>query len=251
MTSFEKRDDAAADATDAAETVDAVPPAPSVPPQSPSPSQSPSQPGPQPGAQGAGPQPPYPGVPGQPPYAGWQGQPGHPGQPPYPGQPGPGWQPYPGQPGPGWQPYPPQKSPTSVAMWAHLGALLTLTVGGTVCCIGPLLGWIAPVVIRNESQNRHDPFIRHHATQALNHAITQAIAMVLAVLLYIGVIASSAFADSSQSGWVAPVVVGSLLLALIGYGIAGFVFAIIGTTKANGGQWWSYPKMFAIPFVKP
>lgn len=233
MTSFEKRDDAAADATDAtdaAETVDAVPPAPSVPPQ--------PQPGPQPGAQGAGPQPPYPGVPGQPPHPGWQGQPGYPGQPPYPGQ-------------PGWQPYPPQKSPTSVAMWAHLGALLTLTVGGTVCCIGPLLCWIAPVVIRNDSQNRHDPFIRHHATQALNHAITQAIAMVLAVLLYIGVIASSAFADSSQSGWVAPVVVGSLLLALIGYGIAGFVFAIIGTTKANGGQWWSYPKMFAIPFVKP
>ncbi|MFE2425720.1 DUF4870 domain-containing protein [Streptomyces sp. NPDC059373] len=226
MTSFEKRDDAAAEATDAAETVDAVPPAPSVPPQ--------------PGAQGAGPQPPCPGVPGQPPYGGWQGQPGYPGRPPYPGQPG-----------PGWQPYPPQRSPTSVAMWAHLSAVLTLTVGGTVCCIGPLLCWIAPVVIRNESQNRHDPFIRHHATQALNHAITQAIAMVLAVLLYIGVIASSAFADSSQSGWVAPVVVGSLLLALIGYGIAGFVFAIIGTTKANGGQWWSYPKMFAIPFVKP
>jgi uncharacterized Tic20 family protein len=167
---------------------------------------------------------------------------------------------YPGYPGGYYPPPPPRRSPNSIAMWAHLGVLIALAVGSTVCCLGPLLCWIAPLVIRNDQQNQHDPFIRHHATQALNHAITQTIAltagMLLGIATYIGFIAvavahdNSGAADQWPSAWPVPVITGILCAVLFVYGIAGFVLSIVGTTKANSGQWWSYPKFLAIPFVK-
>jgi uncharacterized Tic20 family protein len=142
-------------------------------------------------------------------------------------------------------------------MWAHLGPIIALTVGSSVCCIGPMLCWIVPLVIRNDQQNRHDPFIRHHATQALNHAITQAIALTLAMFLglvtYFGLIftlVSHSDGDMPSGLPALPITAGVLLAALVLYCIAGFVFAVIGTTKANSGQWWAYPKFLAIPFVK-
>ncbi|WP_405724358.1 DUF4870 domain-containing protein [Streptomyces sp. NBC_01537] len=142
-------------------------------------------------------------------------------------------------------------------MWAHLGLVITLAVGSSVCCLGPMLCWIVPLVIRNDQQNRHDPFIRHHATQALNHAITQAIAltvgMILGAVAYFGLIftlVSHSDGDMPSGLPALPVIAGVLFAALVLYCIAGFVFAVIGTTKANTGQWWSYPKLLAIPFVK-
>lgn len=171
-------------------------------------------------------------------------------QPPFPLPPG-----YPG--GGYYPPPPPPRSPTSIAMWAHLGLVITLAVGSSVCCLGPMLCWIVPLVIRNDERNRHDPFIRHHATQALNHAITQAIAltvgMILGTVTYLGVIftlVSHSDGDMPSGLPALPVTTGVLFAALVVYCIAGFVFAVIGTTKANSGQWWSYPKPFAIRFVK-
>lgn len=146
-------------------------------------------------------------------------------------------------------PPPPVRPPTTPAMWAHLGALLTLVAGSSVCCIGWALAWVAPLVIRSNQHNKHDPFIRHHAAQAINYGITTAIVGLLAVAGYVGGLVSLAAYDDGSPGWLPVAAFGLLAVAGL-HLLAGLILCIIGSTKANGGQWWSYPKFFALPFVR-
>ncbi|MET9876195.1 DUF4870 domain-containing protein [Actinacidiphila glaucinigra] len=146
-------------------------------------------------------------------------------------------------------PPPPVRPPTTPAMWAHLGALLTLVAGSSVCCIGWALAWVAPLVIRSNQHNKHDPFIRHHAAQAINYGITTAIVGLLAVAGYVGGLVGLAAYDDGGPGWLPVVGFGLLALAVL-HLLAGLILCIVGSTKANGGQWWSYPKFFALPFVR-
>lgn len=236
MTDFTKHDPPPSDPTPPPSGVASAPPPPDAAapggPGVPPPGGAPYIPPP-----GTGGFPPPPGA--GPGYGGWppQGPPGDPRYPGYGGHPG-GYAGYPGRP------------PTTTAMWAHLGALLTLTIGSTTCCIGCLLGWIAPLTIRANVQNRQDPFVRHHAAQAMNYAITQGIMTVLAFALYVGSLVSFAYREGHGGQPFLPIAVLCLLGLVIVHGVTGLVFAIIGTTKANSGQWWSYPKIFALPFVK-
>lgn len=146
-------------------------------------------------------------------------------------------------------PPPPLKPPTSTAMWTHLGALLTLVAGSSVCCLGWALAWIAPLVIRTNERNRHDPFIRHHAAQAINYGITSAIVGVLGIAGYGAGIAGVAMLENDGPVWVPFAAFGLLALAVL-HTLIGLIFSIIGCTKASGGHWWSYPRIFALPFVK-
>ncbi|MER7397479.1 DUF4870 domain-containing protein [Streptomyces sp. NPDC000151] len=191
---------------------------------------------------------------GQQPGYGYAPPPGPGQQPPYggPGGPGPG--------GPGWGPQPPgygypaaPRPSTSPAMWSHLGAVLTVFVGTGVCCIGMLCGWIAPLAIRNNAQNEHDPYIRHHSAQGMNYGITQAIMAVITGVLYFAVVIGAGLTADSGTGDPGVVFAVPLICFLVLFGaywITTLVFGIIGTVKANSGEMWSYPKFLAWRFVK-
>ncbi|MGI5469542.1 DUF4870 domain-containing protein [Streptomyces sp. CA-132043] len=160
---------------------------------------------------------------------------------------GPGWG---GQPGYG---YAPQRPSTSPAMWAHLGAVLTVFVGTGMCCIGMLCGWIAPLSIRGNGQNEHDPYIRHHTAQGMNYGITQAIMSVITAVLYFVVVVGGAVTADSGTGDPGAMFFIPLIAYLVIFGaywITTLVFGIIGTVKANSGQLWSYPTLVAWRFVK-
>jgi uncharacterized Tic20 family protein len=134
-------------------------------------------------------------------------------------------------------------------MWAHLGALLTVVAGTSMCCVGWALGWITPLFIRSSQQNKHDPFIQHHAAQGINYGITTAIMAVLGIVGYFGGLAGLATIDEGGPVWLP--IAAFCLLALAGlHTLIGLIFCIIGSTKANSGQWWSYPRFFALPFVR-
>ncbi|MDX3355319.1 DUF4870 domain-containing protein [Streptomyces sp. ME01-24h] len=146
-------------------------------------------------------------------------------------------------------PPPPPRPPTTTAMWAHLGALLTVVAGSSMCCIGWALAWVTPLVIRSNERNKHDPFIRHHAAQGINYGITAAIAGLLGIVGYGGGFAALAVYDHGGPVWLPFAAFGLMALAAL-HLLTGVIFCIIGSTKANGGQWWSYPKFVALPFVR-
>ncbi|MGK5628620.1 DUF4870 domain-containing protein [Streptomyces sp. URMC 123] len=198
----------------------------------------PGAPGAQPGGYPGGPAGAYPGAPGAQPGYGYPG-----GPTPYPA----GAAPYGAGPGGYPPPMPPQGSQ---AMWAHLGALLTMIVGGSMCCgLGYILGWIAPLIVRNNAPN--DPYVRHHASQGINFGITQAIMAVLAFIAYIVTVAVGVSTSDGDDAGAFPVVILIVMGLFVVYGICSMVFAVIGTIKANKGEMWSYPKAFAFPFTKP
>ncbi len=107
----------------------------------------------------------------------------------------------------------------STAMWTHLSALL---INFLAC---GLLGWIGPLVIMN-GQGQESAYVRHHAVEALNFAITLAIAFVVSIVLMI-------------------VVIGFILLPIIGIG--GLILQIMAAMAANRGEWYRYP--ISIRFV--
>ncbi|SEC13347.1 Uncharacterized conserved protein, Tic20 family [Streptomyces sp. 2224.1] len=179
------------------------------------------------------------------PQQGWHGGPGS-----Y-GYPGAQQQP----PGPGYGPGTPPPAPsTGPAMWAHLGTLLTVTVGSTMCCgLGALLGWIFPLSVRSNDRHKHDPYVRHHATQAMNFGITQAVMAALGTVLYfssavIFAAASETDAQRNSSGLAVPLL--TVIVIFGGYALAGIVCAVIGTVKANRGELWTYPRLIAWPLSK-
>ncbi|MFJ9851496.1 DUF4870 domain-containing protein [Streptomyces sp. NPDC101150] len=181
-------------------------------------------------------------------------QPGYGPQQPYGQQPSYGYPPGPGyqQPVAGYGPQQPAP-PTGPAMWAHLGALLTVTVGSGLCCgLGGFLGWIAPLSIRNNVRHQQNPYVRHHATQAMNFGFTQAIVAVLGVVLYFGsaFIFAAAANDAQREGPGLAVPVLTVMGIMVAYALAGMVCAIIGTVKANSGELWTYPRLIAWPMAK-
>ncbi|WP_328732292.1 DUF4870 domain-containing protein [Streptomyces caniferus] len=181
------------------------------------------------------------------PQPGWHGG-GAPGGYGYPGaqQPGPGY---------GGTGTPPSPAPsTGPAMWAHLGALLTVTAGTMMCCgLGALLGWIFPLSVRGNDRHRHDPYIRHHATQAVNFGITQAIMAALGAVLYFAsafIFAAAADTDAQRnsSGLAVPLL--TVIVIFGGYALSGVICAVIGTVKATRGELWTYPRLIAWPLSK-
>lgn len=190
---------------------------------------------------------PYPGGPQQPYGAqpGWDAgaPPGGYGQPAGTGYPA----------GPAYGPQPPPANPASTALWAHVGALLTITLGTMICCgLGAFLGWIAPLAIRGSARHKHDPFVRQHATQAANFGFTQAIVAFMGAVLYVGsgVVFHVAANDIQRAGSGVAVPLLTVVGIMAAYAISGIVCAIIGATKAKHGELWTYPRLIAWPMSK-
>ncbi|MEU8786503.1 DUF4870 domain-containing protein [Streptomyces sp. NPDC048637] len=159
---------------------------------------------------------------------------------------------YPGTPQPGYGPQPPAPS-SGPAMWSHLGALLTLTAGTMMCCgLGAFLGWVYPLSLRGNERHKHDPYLRHHATQAVNYGITQAIMAALGLVLYVAsalVFAAAATEEQRNgSGLAVPLV--TVIVIFGTYALSGVVCAVIGTVKATRGELWTYPRLIAWPLSK-
>jgi uncharacterized protein len=128
---------------------------------------------------------------------GW-GQPGGPPTGPsgFPGGPPAGW---------GQQGGPRSSEDTTWALLAHLSVLV--------------LGFVGPLVVYLVKKDS-SPFVKEHAAEALNWAITLTIATVVSVVLIV-------------------VLIGILLLMAIG--VAALVFAVLAAIAANNGQSYRYP----------
>ena len=108
-------------------------------------------------------------------------------------------------------------SDAEARQWAMLAQLSTLVAG----FIGPLV-----VYMLYKDRNR---FVRFHAAEALNLAITTVIA-IFGLSLVLGIITVVTFG------------IGGILFPLaFAPGIYAFVVAIIGGVRANNGIWWPYP----------
>ncbi|GFE16028.1 hypothetical protein Sgleb_40750 [Streptomyces glebosus] len=169
----------------------------------------------------------------------------------WPGAPQPGYG-YPGTPQPGYGPRPPAPS-SGPAMWSHLGALLTITAGTMMCCgLGAFLGWIYPLSLRGNDRHQHDPYIRHHATQAVNYGITQAIMAAFGLVLYVAsALTFAAVATEEQrnsSGLAVPLI--TVIAIFAAYALSGVICAVMATVKATRGELWTYPRLIAWPLSK-
>ena len=91
--------------------------------------------------------------------------------------------------------------------------------------LGAITGFLGPLIIMFTAGNA-SPYVRREAVEALNFQITIAIAwFASAILTFVGI--------------------GLVLTPIVG--ILGFVFAIIGAVKVNGGETYTYP--FALRLV--
>jgi uncharacterized protein len=165
---------------------------------------------------------------GQPQY----GQPQYGGQPQYdnqyapppgPAYPPPGYQAVPGVPGPAA--YYGQQSQSDDRTWAMLGYLLTF-VGG----------FIAPLIVYLVKKDQ-SPFVRHHAAQALNLAITSTI---YSIGLF--VLAIIAGAISHGLGFL-------LVLLYFPLGIAFIVYLIMAAVAANRFEMYQVPNWACLQLV--
>ncbi len=102
---------------------------------------------------------------------------------------------------------------TSLAMLAHLGML----VGG----------FIVPLIIYLTT-GAQDPFVKHHAAEALNFSITYLFAsLACMVMFFVGILV-----------WPLLIVA---FLCLFTIAIGHFVLLVMASIKAYRGEWWRYP----------
>ncbi len=147
------------------------------------------------------------------------GYPGYPPPPP-PGVPPPG---FPADNTPGYGP----RGPSDDHLWGLLAYLLTFVAG----FFAPLIVYLVKM---NESR-----YVRYHAAQSLNMAITAYIVSAGGVI--IGLILALA-----TRGW-ALVLVIPLFVA---YLIAHLVFLILAAIAANRGEYYRVPTYIAIPMIR-
>ena len=142
---------------------------------------------------------------GEQPYSGQNPPPPPPGQAPPPPPPPPGQAPAYGQPAYGQQA---PVSPSDARMWA-----LFANLGGI------FFSFVAPLVIYLIYKDR-DPFIRRHATQALNFQIILAIGYFISSILLF-------------------VIIG--IFTFIALAICAILFPILASVAANKGESYDYP----------
>ncbi len=123
-------------------------------------------------------------------------------------------------------------------MWARLGTLLTWVAGFVIFAPLVLFCWVVPLIIRTKYP--HDPFVRHHATQALNSTLT-GLALIVALL----VVAATAFLGT---GGVVLTVLAALLT--LGLGLTRGIYEILGSVKASNGELFPLPPWLAFQFLK-
>lgn len=182
--------------------------------------------------------------------------PGYPPPPPgyYPGYPPPPPGHYPGYPPPpagtpGYVPAPsvPRRpaSSSDIALWARLSTVLVWGGSLVLGIIFPpffvlsLCAFIPPIIFRSKWPG--DALVRHHATQSLNTALTDLVISfgILVLAIVIG--------SFSLIGLVAMIPV---YLAAVALSITRIVYEIMGSVKANNGQFFPLPLWLAFRFAK-
>lgn len=128
--------------------------------------------------------------------------------------------------GAGWGPPAPGPSDTetgrTLAILAHLGFFLG--------------AFVLPLVIRLVDGGRN-PYVKHHATEALNFQITFLICWVLGVA---GIALAPVLTGHgrSHSGFALLVAFPLVMFALVTVNIA---LSIVGAVRASQQRWWRYP----------
>ncbi len=110
---------------------------------------------------------------------------------------------------------PVDESARNWGMVTHLSALVSAGLGGLIF-LGPLLVWLV--------KKDDDPFVAHHATEALNFNLSMTLYTVLGVLLVFTVIGIPL----------------TILMALIGFPLW-FVASIVAAVRAQRGEGFRYP----------
>ena len=112
--------------------------------------------------------------------------------------------------------------------------------------LGPIFGgFVLPLVMFLVAKDK--PFVRHHACEALNFAITLFIASLVAMaVFFVGMVAGTAGGDPGVAFGIAGGL-GMLLILAVSFG--GIAFGIIGAVKAFHMEWWRYP--INLRLVKP
>ncbi len=85
--------------------------------------------------------------------------------------------------------------------------------------LGIITGFLGPLVIYLINGDK-DPYVRHHASEALNFHLTMLIAFIVSAVLLV-------------------VLIGIVLLPIVA--IMSLVFSILGTIAASKGEWYRYP----------
>jgi uncharacterized Tic20 family protein len=115
--------------------------------------------------------------------------------------------------------------------------------------LGPFIGgFVLPLVVFLTAKGK--PFLRHHACEALNFALTELIVTVVAgAVFFIGAGIGGSFGEEPDvaPGFIAALVVGFLVMVVASVG--GMVLAVIGAIKASRLEHWRYP--VSIRFVRP
>ncbi|MCW2915392.1 MAG: hypothetical protein JWN52_3460 [Actinomycetia bacterium] len=108
------------------------------------------------------------------------------------------------------------------------------------CYVGALLGgFIVPLILYliKKDQSR---FVRFHAAQALNYALTQMIVL-LAVIIPL-IVAAIALRQPAVAVLIAPVWLYEL--------ISPYVWMILGAIRSNRGEWYTLPKWTCFRMVR-
>ena len=93
------------------------------------------------------------------------------------------------------------------------------------------------------------PYVRHHACEALNFAITLFIASLVAMAVFFVGLGSSGVGSSGDPGVGFGIAVGLGMLLILVVSFGGIAFGIVGAVKAFHMEWWRYP--INIRLVKP
>ncbi|MGE0510631.1 MAG: DUF4870 domain-containing protein [Acidimicrobiia bacterium] len=126
-----------------------------------------------------------------------------------------------------WGPYAPPPVPAtprarSVVEEGRLAAIF--------CHLGFFLFDVFLALILRQTEGEQNPYVRHHATEALNFQLTIVIA---------GVATTFAIVLAAAIGSIGLFVL--LLPATVALGVIAIVFSIIGAVQANQGTWYRYP----------
>jgi uncharacterized Tic20 family protein len=141
-----------------------------------------------------------------------------------------------------------QRDENDRAMWTHIGDL-ALWVVLTLIPFGILALWVMSFVVRLNAKSR---FVRHHATQTLNSALTGLATIVPydiieRIVAHINNTSLYNYGTSNTAatavGLVAGIVVGAMA-------ISRFVSEIIAAVRAHRGEKYQFPAWIALRFVK-
>ena len=134
-----------------------------------------------------------------------------------------------------WAPMPPPR-PAPDSSWAivtHLGSFFG--------------GFILPLVIYVTVGER-DPFIRHHAREALNFQLTLIIVAFITMAITFPLFFASVISlEDLDTGAVPPMGFFAFFPLMFIPTLVGWVFAIVAAVAAHRRRWWRYP--ISIRFV--